>query len=464
VKYLAILTDSFREAIDGKVFYFMVGLSLLLAALFGSVSYTPVSPEKEFESVVQTFLMVRPDHGKSMLPRPFAVMYSIRDLKTLREGSKPWNSEYSFILRASDLNIDMEEILEDENAPQGPKKPKPKLDAKANSDFRKSVAFWDSPGAGFARRVTPSGAAVTDEQMIAFVTDQFQLWGNFNAEVTRRPLPGDSAHEFDVRIKPTGDPRGWSHEPTILFGVYTVHFGQPLGKWVYLIQGTIINGFGAWIALLINVVITAFYVPNMMRKGSIDLLLSKPLMRVTLLIYKYLGGLTLMFLTTTVAVGSIWVVMGLRSGIWGMGFMLSILALTFYFSVLYSISVFSGVFTRSPIVAILVTCFFWLLLWAFGVLHGSLDVFKKEPSVQKDIPQWTITTADTLNSILPRTKDLDTLTTKLISKDTMAEGDLRQAGLERITFPSWTEVLGISFGWIAVLLGLASIRFVHRDY
>src|SRR5579864_6171739 len=42
MKFLAILKDSVRETIDAKVFYVMVGLSLLLTVLALSVSFTPV--------------------------------------------------------------------------------------------------------------------------------------------------------------------------------------------------------------------------------------------------------------------------------------------------------------------------------------------------------------------------------------------------------------------------------------
>src|SRR5437660_489861 len=41
MKYLAILKDSFREAIDTKVFYVMVGMSLLLTFLAMMLSFKP---------------------------------------------------------------------------------------------------------------------------------------------------------------------------------------------------------------------------------------------------------------------------------------------------------------------------------------------------------------------------------------------------------------------------------------
>src|SRR5262245_65462853 len=46
MKFLAILKDSLREAIDAKVFYVMIGLSLLLVAV-GMTATFPVKPGGE---------------------------------------------------------------------------------------------------------------------------------------------------------------------------------------------------------------------------------------------------------------------------------------------------------------------------------------------------------------------------------------------------------------------------------
>jgi hypothetical protein len=48
VKFIAILKDSLREAIDAKVFYVMVGLSAVLTLLAATVTFTPKPAGKEF--------------------------------------------------------------------------------------------------------------------------------------------------------------------------------------------------------------------------------------------------------------------------------------------------------------------------------------------------------------------------------------------------------------------------------
>src|SRR5205085_1146531 len=145
-------------------------------------------------------------------------------------------------------------------------------------------------------------------------------------------------------------------------------FRGPPGELIYVVENYIINNIGAFIALMMGIVITAFFIPNMLRKGTVDMLVSKPIHRPVLLIYKYIGGMTFMFLNAVVAVGGIWLVVGLRSGIWTNGFLGTILTLTFFFAILYSISTLFGVLTRSSIVAILVTVLSWFTFWVSGLI------------------------------------------------------------------------------------------------
>src|SRR5205823_1576448 len=80
-----------------------------------------------------------------------------------------------------------------------------------------------------------------------------------------------------------------------------------------------------------------------------------------------------MVLNTAFVVLGIWLIVGLRSGLWGTGFLLSIPILTFEFAVYYAVSTLFAVLTRSPIVAILVTCAVWLLLFLAGWGYRFID-------------------------------------------------------------------------------------------
>ncbi len=100
-------------------------------------------------------------------------------------------------------------------------------------------------------------------------------------------------------------PRFWRHSPQLVLRRLPLAGDErpfPSFQRIYTSSRTgIVAGFGSWIAILIGVVLTAFFVPNMLRKGTVDMLVVKPIHRVTLLLYKYIGGLTFIFLNTVVA-------------------------------------------------------------------------------------------------------------------------------------------------------------------
>src|SRR5262249_43492493 len=205
---------------------------------------------------------------------------------------------------------------------------------------------------------------------------------------------------------------------------------------------------------------------NMLSKGSIDLLISKPIGRAQLLIYKYVGGLTFIFLFSCVSIGGVWLVLALRSGYWDPSFLVVIPVLTFTFAILYAVSTLVAVFTRSPIAAMLVTTGFAVFLYLVGQAKTIFDSLKADQEARgtDNIPEWAFTLVDTLNNILPRYKDLDKLTSKLISTGTLTPAELRMSGLALLDYPSWAGTFGVSLAFIAVMLALSCWRFSRRDY
>lgn len=54
MKFLAILKDSLREAMDTKVIYFTLGLSVLLILLTASLSFRPVPVDEQVRDFTRT--------------------------------------------------------------------------------------------------------------------------------------------------------------------------------------------------------------------------------------------------------------------------------------------------------------------------------------------------------------------------------------------------------------------------
>jgi hypothetical protein len=156
----------------------------------------------------------------------------------------------------------------------------------------------------------------------------------------------------------------------------------------------------------------------------------------------------------------VWLVMAVRSGSWDPGFLLVIPALTFTFAVVYAVSAAVAVFTRSAIAAIMLSIGFIVVMWIVGQVKTFFDRMKLTDEQQ--VPEWAYTLVDTVNNVLPRYKDLDKLTTKVIVDANLPDGLARLLGV-LVEFPSFGAAVGVSLAFIVLMLALASWRLVTRD-
>jgi hypothetical protein len=87
----------------------------------------------------------------------------------------------------------------------------------------------------------------------------------------------------------------------------------------------------------------------------------------------------------------------------------------------------------------------------------------KPPSDTRPFPDWLYTTGDVLHYVLPRTGDLNTLSSRLIKKGVLLNDNPRLEKEDETPF-TWGESLTVSGIFIAVMLGLACVRFATKDY
>jgi ABC-type transport system involved in multi-copper enzyme maturation permease subunit len=153
--------------------------------------------------------------------------------------------------------------------------------------------------------------------------------------------------------------------------------------------------------------------------------------------------------------------MALRSGLWNPSFLFVIPILTFTFAIIYAVSTLIAVYTRSAIASILVCLAFMFFLYIVGYVKTFFD-FNKVTNI-RELPDWSYTLVDTINNILPRYKDLDKLTSKLVADSTLTVGEARLSGI-LTEYPSWGGAIGVSLAFIAVMLGISCWKFSRRDY
>lgn len=269
---------------------------------------------------------------------------------------------------------------------------------------------------------------------------------------------------FDVTVRPTSNlPLLWPYGIKALFGLFDLGGAQqsePFGLWLWQIENNVVNIGAAWVVILLSIVVTAYLVPNMLRKGAVDLLLVRPPHRVRLLVYRYLSGALYVLVSVGLMIVALWLVLGLRSGVWKPGLLLSIPVITFFFAILYAVSALNGVMTRSAVTAILVTCIIWFGLWILGVVYAAFD---RTRGIRSDV-DWAYPVVDTLHAVLPRTTDLDLLMRKVLTRELLDDVQARQVGAGELPAITWAESTTVSLAFIGVLLGLAGWRFYRKDY
>src|SRR5260370_15409175 len=97
MKYLAILKDSAREALDSKVLYVLIGFSCLGILLTAGISFKPESAQKGWVDIIHRFA------GN---PFPFqltepGLQYDVIDVRQLEDkAQEPWKGEHEFTLIA----------------------------------------------------------------------------------------------------------------------------------------------------------------------------------------------------------------------------------------------------------------------------------------------------------------------------------------------------------------------------
>jgi ABC-type transport system involved in multi-copper enzyme maturation permease subunit len=437
VKLFAVLKDSFREAIDFKVFYVMIAMSCGLILFVAGISFVPDKPDEmmKFLSLSLNGDLFEAIQGKKpRVPdnRTIAA-YEVKNVEPVDTETPTPGSTFRITLRMQVVSAD--EKAKIENAPE------------ATLKF-----IEDRFAAG----------------------DDLRVYNVSDVKMVKPPEEAGAANAlyFEFTASPTPMARRiWPHKLRFFTAKIPLldDHGIPLGFAVWFIEDLMVTGWGAGVAILVSIIVTSMFIPNMIQKGTVEMLLVKPMPRPLLLTYKYLGGLIFMFLNTALVVLGIWTVMGLRSGIWATGFLITVFVMTFSFAILYSVSTLFGVLSRSAIVSILVTCITWAGL--FGV--GKWYVFVEERRVQdvamkmnRDDPiesQWYYQVPSVLHWVLPRYKDLDALTTSFLIKDLVTANQLDESK-RPATNINWTQSVLVNVAFIGLMLGLACWRFSTRDY
>ncbi|MBM4160031.1 MAG: hypothetical protein FJ217_02925 [Ignavibacteria bacterium] len=139
--------------------------------------------------------------------------------------------------------------------------------------------------------------------------------------------------------------------------------------------------------MFLGIFAIAGIIPSMLEKGTAELFLSKPLSRTTLFLSRAIGSTVAIGLNILYFAVAIWLIFGVKIGVWHWGFLLSALMVVVAFAFYYSVVALVSLVTRSQALAIMLGFLFWFLagalesrqaglynLWSNDIYRRTLDV------------------------------------------------------------------------------------------
>jgi len=442
MRYLAILKDSLVETLDRKSLYFILTIAVLMILVCFSVGFRELDVAGTLEYIVKDFGNVGKFDGRKMIRLEYPATFTVSAIReTTATGGRTQEFEFT-------------------------------LTAKPVADFHRAVLAWKALEGGKVKNegdpiegITAGSVADPGRELEAdFLRDQFKKQQVHRTEIEPKEGTGDErAFRVLVRTSSRATLEG-AHEISLLFGVWSGRFPGSLAMLLMLAEYFVAEWIGGFFGVILAVIFTAGFVPSMLQKGTLDLLLAKPVRRPLVLVTKYLGGLFYVLIPAAVLVGGCWLAISWRSGYWNFGFLTAIGSLAAVFAVLYSFAVFIGVLTRSTIASILFTIGLWFFCFILNQAHFALN---KSPELGLRAPAAICKTLEIVRLGLPRTTELNQASTYFIIKgnlgnelDAMMEGQARSRDLA----PEWLSLAISSVAFIAVMLGLACWIFSRRDY
>ncbi len=201
-----------------------------------------------------------------------------------------------------------------------------------------------------------------------------------------------------------------------------------------------IVGYLYFIGFILSIFSSSGFIPSMLEKGNIDLLLSKPVSRAQLLFGKFSGGLLVVLINIFYLIFGIWLLIGLKFNVWDLDFLLTIPTITYTFGVLYSFIILIGVLTGSSILAMMLTFLIFFIFSPLLTLRDQLYLIVDNKTLELVL--------DTIYYVVPQTSELQIVTADLALGGSISSYD-----------PIFTS---LAFMILSIALGI--IIFNKKDY
>ena len=193
-------------------------------------------------------------------------------------------------------------------------------------------------------------------------------------------------------------------------------------------------------SMFLAVFASAGLIPSVLEPGRIELLLSKPVTRLHILLGRFAGNVLVVGLNVVYLVVGVWIIFGVRTGIWGRQFLAAIFTTIFVFAVLLSVVALVGVLFESPAVATMITVGLMIL----SPILAQQKIMMKLLGSEWSRDAWRIS-----YYVMPKVYDIGRMTLDIVTEGTAAD----------YWMPLWTSAV---FG--AAVLGAALLVFARKDF
>lgn len=445
----AVLKDSYHQTLDYKVLYVCLGISALFLLLLSSIGFSTRPPEEGLRKVMSKDRMgaklIRYEElGKTGFRTRFrAVLEFDKPEEYLDELGRMEPMAYQ------QKTMDWRMTSSTQRHGQG-------------DDLKVIVTVFRNASDKEPLHQLTLDRTTINREMPRLLAYKFGRLGIANAQVT---VSGEGWTKEVVLTGETNDfTMGHSGEISLLFGLWKSDLEVSVATVVWMIQYFLVDWIAGLGGTIFGIIVTAFFVPNMLQRGSIEMWLSRPIHRSMLLFYKYLGGMIFVFVNVLFLIGGAFLILSVRSGYWNFAFLASGLVLMIFFAILYSVSVLFGVIFRSivgVVVSIIMSFFTWFLGWLAYELHGAVPGLVDRGTV----PKWVGPAADAFYFFMPKTSELKAINTYFLLKTSgVSEEMIGPDAMKQLAQISWSTTLGSTALFIAVMLGLAAWIFSTRDY
>ena len=130
------------------------------------------------------------------------------------------------------------------------------------------------------------------------------------------------------------------------------------------------------LGIFLAVFATGNQVPNLMRRGTVDLYLSRPVSRSHVLLGRFLGGVTVVAANLLYLCGGLMVIVGVKTGVWEGRFMLAALLILVVFLSFLGFMYLVGVLSGSTPLSVMLSYGLWVIsmpLAAHDKIAAAMD-------------------------------------------------------------------------------------------